>query len=164
MNQTRNLKLLLASLITAFSFLFFDLVVDVFDNGMDEFIHLLIEALVVIGLGIQIVSLVKLVFELKGENRAFKKDLDHWREEHSKFIKGVSCTINKQFINWKLTPSQKEIGMLLLKGLNFQEIANVRNTSERTVRQQATEIYKKTKLKGRHEFAAFFLEDLLLPD
>ena len=82
----------------------------------------------------------------------------------NKFIKGVSCTINKQFINWKLTPSQKEIGMLLLKGLNFQEIANVRNTSERTVRQQATEIYKKTKLKGRHEFAAFFLEDLLLPD
>ncbi|MEY3046615.1 MAG: hypothetical protein RL242_3457, partial [Pseudomonadota bacterium] len=55
-------------------------------------------------------------------------------------------------------------GLLLLKGLSFKEIAELRQTSERTVRQQAGEVYRKSGLGGRNELAAFFLEDLLLPN
>ena len=49
----------------------------------------------------------------------------------------------------------------LLKGLSFDEIATVRDTKEKTVRQQATAIYRKSGLNGRHEFAAWFFEDFL---
>ena len=35
--------------------------------------------------------------------------------------------------------------------------------SDRTVRQQAVEVYRKSGLSGRAELSAFFLEDLLLP-
>jgi DNA-binding NarL/FixJ family response regulator len=43
----------------------------------------------------------------------------------------------------------------------MKEIAEIRNTQEKTVRQQATTIYKKSELSGRQELAAFFLEDIL---
>ena len=47
--------------------------------------------------------------------------------------------------------------------LSFKEAAAVRDTSERTVREQARSLYKKAGLAGRSELSAFFLEDLLLP-
>ncbi len=39
----------------------------------------------------------------------------------------------------------------------------MRESSERTVRQQARAIYGKANLSGRAALSAFFLEDLLLP-
>lgn len=69
--------------------------------------------------------------------------------------------INWQFGEWRLSPSEKEVGMLLLKGMSFSDIANIRNTANKTVRTQATAIYQKSGLKGRNELTARFLEDLL---
>jgi DNA-binding CsgD family transcriptional regulator len=51
--------------------------------------------------------------------------------------------------------------LLLLKGLSFNEISAIRETKEKTVRQQASEIYKKAGVVGRHAFAAWFFEDFL---
>ena len=48
-----------------------------------------------------------------------------------------------------------------MKGLTFKENATVRETREKTVRQQASTIYAKSGLEGRHAFAAWFLEDFL---
>jgi DNA-binding CsgD family transcriptional regulator len=53
------------------------------------------------------------------------------------------------------------VGRLLLKGLSLKEIAAIRNTLEKTVRQQASSIYKKAELNGRHAFSAWFIEDIL---
>ena len=39
----------------------------------------------------------------------------------------------------------------------------MRQVSEATVRQQGRAIYQKAGLRGRHDLAAFFLEDLLDP-
>lgn len=69
--------------------------------------------------------------------------------------------IQDQFELWGLTASEKEIGLLLLKGLSLKEIAALRDTAEKTVRQQASTLYKKSGLAGRHAFAAWFFEDLL---
>ncbi len=55
------------------------------------------------------------------------------------------------------------MGLFLLKGLSLKEIASLRNTSERTVREQARSLYRKSGLPGRSSLSAFFLEDLLLP-
>jgi DNA-binding NarL/FixJ family response regulator len=37
----------------------------------------------------------------------------------------------------------------------------IRDTKEKTVRQQASHLYTKSGLAGRHVLAAYFLEDLL---
>ena len=67
----------------------------------------------------------------------------------------------RQFASWQLTRSEQEVAMLLLKGLSLRDIAAVRDTREKTVRQQASSIYAKSGLEGRHALAAWFLEDVL---
>jgi DNA-binding CsgD family transcriptional regulator len=69
--------------------------------------------------------------------------------------------INSQFQTWGLTDSEREVGWLLLKGLSLKEVAALRSTLEKTVRQQASAIYQKAGVGGRHAFAAWFLEDYL---
>ena len=75
--------------------------------------------------------------------------------------KTLSHMISRQFHDWNLSNSEKEVGWLLLKGLSLREIAMLRNTLEKTVRQQASSIYKKAGLSGRHTFSAWFIEDVL---
>ena len=72
-----------------------------------------------------------------------------------------SEVIQRQFIEWGLTDSEQQVALLLLKGLSFKEIATVRETREKTVRQQASTLYAKSGLEGRHAFSAWFIEDLL---
>ncbi len=70
--------------------------------------------------------------------------------------------MREQFEAWQFTPSEQAVAVFLVKGLSFKEIAEARQTQEKTVRQQATAIYNKSNLKGRHEFAAYFFENFLL--
>jgi len=86
-----------------------------------------------------------------------------WRLESRELLEGLGTAIDRQFRRWELSPAEAEIGTLLLKGLSHKEIAQIRRTSERTVRQQARSLYLKAGLAGRSELSAFFLEDLLLP-
>jgi len=86
-----------------------------------------------------------------------------WREANRELIAGLAVQIQKQFNIWQLTPAEAEVGMLMLKGLSHGEIARLRNASERTTRDQARAIYRKSGVAGRTELSAFFLEDLLLP-
>jgi DNA-binding CsgD family transcriptional regulator len=73
----------------------------------------------------------------------------------------LSRVLHEQFGVWQLTETEREVAMLLLKGLSFREIAGIRNTLEKTVRQQASSIYRKSGVNGRHAFAAWFIEDYL---
>ena len=87
----------------------------------------------------------------------------HWRADMREVLKGLSAAIDAQFDRWQLTTAEREVALLMLKGLSHKEIAVVRNTQERTIRQQAQSIYGKANLSGRAALSAFFLEDLLLP-
>jgi len=88
---------------------------------------------------------------------------DHWRESAQAALAGLGVAIDRQFDAWKLTPAEREVALLLLKGYGHKQIAGVTQRSERTVRQHAVTVYQKSGLAGRAELAAFFLEDLLLP-
>lgn len=86
-----------------------------------------------------------------------------WRSEARSALDGLSQAIDLQFERWGLTAAEREVALLLLKGLSHKEAADVRGTSERTVRQQALTVYKKAEVSGRAELSAFFLEDLMSP-
>lgn len=90
-----------------------------------------------------------------------KADAARWQAEAHALITGLAGAIDAQLERWGLTPAEKDIALLLLKGLSHKEIAELRATSETTVRQQSRAIYKKAGLGGRADLAAFFLEDLL---
>ena len=87
-----------------------------------------------------------------------------WRERYQSTVLGLGEAIQKQFQAWQLSKAEAEIALLLLKGLSLKEVASVRETGERTVREQARTVYRKAGLSSRSELSAFFLEDLLLPD
>jgi DNA-binding CsgD family transcriptional regulator len=87
-----------------------------------------------------------------------------WRDEARDLLQGLGAALDRQFERWALSPAEKEVALLLLKGLSHKEIAEVRSITEATARQQGRAVYKKAGLSGRNDLAAFFLEDLLLPD
>ena len=101
------------------------------------------------------------LFIINTELDRTKKESLKWKQENATLISGLSNAIDQQLVDWKLSPSEKEIALLLLKGLSLKEIADIRSVSERTVRQQSTHIYQKSNLTGRAELSAYFLEDLL---
>lgn len=85
---------------------------------------------------------------------------DHWRTKVESHMAGIRAEIDTQFDDWTMTAAEKEIGLLILKGLSHKEIATLRGTSESTVRQQAQSIYSKSSLPGKTAFSAYFLDDV----
>ena len=71
--------------------------------------------------------------------------------------------MQKQFDAWELSASEQDVVIGMLKGLSFREIAELRSTREKTVRQQASSVYRKAGVGGRHELVAWFFEDMLAP-
>jgi DNA-binding CsgD family transcriptional regulator len=103
------------------------------------------------------------VTSVKAELETQRAERDAWRASAESALAGFGSAVEQRFAGWGLTPAEKEIALLLLKGRSHKEIAYTTNRSERTVRQHAVTIYQKSHLGGRAELAAFFLDDLSLP-
>jgi DNA-binding NarL/FixJ family response regulator len=145
---------------------FFDVLTDI-SLGIPGW-HIFSEVLIVVISGIGALFLIKdirsktvdisrLKQELLASDDKFRNITDEMKNARHEY----SAVIQNQFEQWSLTPSEQNVAMLLLKGLSFKEISGVRNTKEKTVRQQASVIYSKANVEGRHDFAAWFLEDFM---
>lgn len=100
---------------------------------------------------------------LRTTMESHRAERDAWRLSAQSALDGLGRAINERFSAWELTPTEREVALLLLKGESHKRIASFTNRSERTVRQHAVAVYNKSGLHGRAELAAFFLQDLLLP-
>lgn len=87
-----------------------------------------------------------------------------WRDKVRSHMSGLKEGMDKQFDEWGMTVAEREVALLILKGLSHKEIATLRSTSEATVRQQSQSIYRKADLPGKTAFCAYFLEDLFVPE
>jgi DNA-binding CsgD family transcriptional regulator len=163
-------------LLVAFLFIGVLAAIDIFADVREgtNIRHILVEGIVIlISMVSALIISLRLLKEAKDSRRMVKEitqellikreEATEWRNESQALLQGLSKSINNQFERWQLTPSEKEIGLFLLKGLSHKEVAHIRNVSEATARQQARSIYKKADLSGRHDLAAFFLEELALP-
>lgn len=92
-----------------------------------------------------------------------QSERDAWRDRAVSILRGLGAAIDAQLDAWQLTAAEKDIALLMLKGFSHKEAAQLSGRSERTVRQHAVAVYRKSGLSGRAELSAFFLEDLLLP-
>jgi DNA-binding NarL/FixJ family response regulator len=88
---------------------------------------------------------------------------DAWRRSALESLEGLGAAIDRQFEAWSLTAAEREIALLLLKGHGSKQIAATTRRSDRTIRQHAAAVYRKSGLGGRAALAAFFLEGLFLP-
>lgn len=125
--------------------------------GAKVTLHTLVETLIAVGL---MLGSLYGVAELRRSHA-----LLHRHEDALAAATGaLSDVIEAQFAAWRLTPAEREIGMLALKGFDTAEIATLRGSAQGTVRAQMTSIYAKSGTSGRAQFAAFFVEDLLSGD
>jgi DNA-binding CsgD family transcriptional regulator len=130
----------------------------------------LIKILPVVLMSVGLVLLFRVTTKQREEQLTLLHDLElarlqgqRWRAESRTLLNGLGEAIDAQFSRWNLTEAEREVALLLLKGLSVKEIAAVRATSERTIRAQSAALYSKAGLTGRAALSAFFLEDLLAP-
>lgn len=104
----------------------------------------------------------------RAENAALRADLDAartdgaaWRSAVAIHVSGLHEAIDAQFDAWEMSPAERDVALLILKGLSHKQIGALRATAEATVRQQAQAIYRKSGLAGKNALSAFFLEGLL---
>ncbi len=67
----------------------------------------------------------------------------------------------KNFDDWGLTPSERDVGLFVMKGLSNAEIAEVRGKSIGTVKAQVNAIFRKAGANGRTQLISQFMEDLI---
>jgi DNA-binding CsgD family transcriptional regulator len=130
----------------------------------------LVDIVPVVLTSVGVVLLFRVTAQQRDEHLKVIRDLEiarvqgqRWRSEARNHLNGLGAAIEEQFSRWNLTEAEREVALLLLKGLSSKEVAAVRAVSERTIREQARSIYAKAGLSGRAALSAFFLEDLLAP-
>ena len=131
---------------------------------VEEGVIVLISALAVIYLIIEMRRRTRELATLANTLSSADQQLANITKEMKSARRKYSEVIHQQFDEWRLTGGEQQVGLLLLKGLSFKEIAVVRSTQEKTVRQQASTVYGKSGLDGRHAFSAWFLEDFMVAE
>lgn len=95
---------------------------------------------------------------------ALRRSLHRTRqaEERLRAASGAFMDIlEERFAAWGLTPAERDVALFAIKGLSTQEIAQVRNTSEGTVKAQTAAIYRKAEVTGRPQLLSLFIDDLM---
>ncbi len=136
-----------------------DLFVDYMEGA--DLSHLGIELLVLLAASGGIAFLLRQLRRTRQGLGEALAEARQWRNENRELMQGLGVAIQNQFSRWELSKAEAEVGLLLLKGLSHKEIAVVRGTGERTAREQARALYRKSALSGRSALSSFFLEDLL---
>lgn len=136
-----------------------------FDYVNDLKIHIFIELLSFLLL--LTISLIFILNKIKNDSyiisivRNNENELERMDRINKELYEGMRKVIFDQFMKWQFTKTETEVAMLLIKGFTFKEIADLRENSEKTIREHASSLYHKAKVVGRAELAAFFLEDIL---
>jgi DNA-binding CsgD family transcriptional regulator len=75
---------------------------------------------------------------------------------------GFFDLIELRFAEWGLTPSEAEVALFTLKGLDTADIASARGAAQGTVRAQLAKVYAKAGVSSRGQLTSSFIEDLLM--
>jgi DNA-binding CsgD family transcriptional regulator len=109
-------------------------------------------------------AILALADDLKRDLSASRRETGHWQAQARQALDGSGAAIDRNFRKWHLTEAERNVALMLLKGLSHKEIAVQRGTSEGTTRQQALAIYRKAGLTGRSGLAAVVLDGLALAE
>lgn len=140
-------------LAVAMLFFMYDIVVDLL-SGLDGVWHIAVEFAVFVAISVVLGGELHHV-------RKLNRDITAEKSKNARLAGEMLTVINGQFERWSLSSSEAEVALLLIKGLSMKEIAEARDVKEKTVRAQAASIYAKSSQTGRHELAAYFIEDLM---
>ena len=138
------------------SFMVVDVLADIFyiDLYLPWFDHNTLELMAVVAMTVSLVVLGAILIDHMHQNRRYREVL---RTASGQLLE----TLERKFDNWRLTGSEREIALLLIKGLTVNEIADIRGARPGTIKSQSNAVYRKAGIRNRSELAAYFIEDLL---
>ena len=119
-----------------------------------ESMHPVFELMVVATLGFGSVLGAVEIRRLLGRNRHMESRM---RVASGAFLE----LLEEHFARWSLTPSERDVALLSVKGLSIGEIAALRETREGTVKAQCAAVYRKAGVSGRAQLLSLFVEDLM---
>ena len=68
--------------------------------------------------------------------------------------------LNEMFSQWDLSKSEQAVAVYAMKGFSNAEIADLRGTSESTIKSQMNAVYRKTDLANRQQLISFLVEEM----
>lgn len=155
-SERRALMLAAMILLQALCAMFFvgDVLYDLNQGDHLDDIHLMLEALAAIALTAGVFYLMHELRDLLNRMSAMEFGIRAARGE-------MATLIDSFFDQWRLTPSEREVALLVLKGIDNDSIAAMRGTATGTVRAQCARIYAKAEVDGRAQLLSIFMEELL---
>tara|TARA_R110002096_G_scaffold175639_1_gene351483 strand:+ start:190 stop:729 length:540 start_codon:yes stop_codon:yes gene_type:complete len=69
--------------------------------------------------------------------------------------------LDDHFDAWELTPAERDVALLSIKGLSIAEMAALRDTKDGTIKSQCNAIYRKAGVSGRLQLLSLFVEELV---
>ncbi|WP_240514006.1 helix-turn-helix transcriptional regulator [Paramylibacter kogurei] len=70
--------------------------------------------------------------------------------------------VNQKFQRWALSAAEKDVAWFTIKGFSIKEIAQLRGSSEGTVKAQSNAIYRKVGVSGRAQLLSILVDDMLI--
>lgn len=69
--------------------------------------------------------------------------------------------LETRFAEWSLTPAERDVAVLAIKGFSVAEMADLRSAAQGTVKAQCAALYRKAGVTGRLQLLSLFLDDLM---
>lgn len=149
---TGLLAVILAQVFCA-GFFAIDVMADFSDSEAELNSHLYVETLATLTLALAVVLETR---QLMGLLRREAHLEDRVRQQEMT----VHQLIEESFKRWSLSPAEYDVAMFLFKGLNATEIAQIRGTSEGTVKAQCSAVYRKAGVQNRAELLMAVMDSL----
>lgn len=133
---------------------FADVASDYLENGRLDDFQLWLELVATVALAggvvfltVELKKVLKRLASLEGSMRAARGEM--------------ADVIDGFFSDWGLTPSERDVALMVLKGVDNDSISRLRGTAPGTVRAQCASVYAKAGVDGRAQLFSVFMEELL---
>jgi len=156
--QRKPLLLIVLIAVQGLCAIFFlsDVVADSFDtDGVFALnVHLVIELVATVGLIFGIVFETRYLVELLRRSARLERNMQI-------ATGALSQVIEDYFREWGLTPAEKDVALFTLKGMSNAEIADLRKSSEGTIKAHLNAVFRKADVSGRNQLLSILVEDLM---
>ena len=160
-SRKRFILVSLGLMLVSSIFFIFDVAADLSEHlaagvsySLIELVHLIFELTAVLAL---ILGMVQMVMHLRGLERlsdAQAASLHHLRED-------FDALIRQKFGDWRLSKTEADIGLLIVRGLINEEIAKMRDVKLGMIKPQTHSLMGKAGVKSRVELLSLFVDEFI---
>lgn len=126
---------------------------DVATEWDEGIVHVALETLAVFALWSGAGLMIAEAHRLRSRNASVERQLEAATGAFQQVMEA-------RFADWGLTPSERDVAILSIKGLSNSEIAKARGSREGTIKAQNAAVYRKAGVSSRAELLSLFLDEL----